>query len=75
MCLLFSGLLLAVFQCGRHIDYQWGYLEIFNEDVCLSNTALFVAHCISDVALDLCIILLPFPMVKALWPFWNGSAH
>ena len=31
---------------------------------CLSNNALFVAHCVTDIVLDIVIMGLPIPLVS-----------
>lgn len=61
--------LLLIFSCGAKFSLQW---ELLSDDVmkyCINPTPARLALAVSDLILDVLIIILPLPMVCLVYAF------
>lgn len=69
---------LALFQCGGHVDYLWGFTKAYGPS-CMSGGILLFTNVLTDVILDLSILILPIPLVSDSSLFstatWGSICH
>ncbi len=48
--------------CGKHFDANWASLAVLKQE-CVDTFRMLLTYTITDVAVDLVIIVMPIPLV------------